>query len=231
MGFFSTAETLKLPGLDQGLELGGVFAGLDVELVGLLAIDGIEAGEEALALLRQLGFDGPVFIGLEPLDLGFAVGDDAQGHRLHAAGRAGAGQLAPQDRREGEADEIIEGAARQIGIDQRLVDVARDLHRGGDGILGDGVEQHAADRGVLLDRLFLAQHIEHVPGNGLAFAIRVSCQDQFVGALEGIGNVGNALLGGGVDLPGHGEIFVGTNRAILGRQIADMAEGGQDFIA
>jgi hypothetical protein len=59
------------------------------------------------------------------LDLELAVADDAQRHRLHPARRARARQLAPQHRRQGEADQIIEGAARPIGVDQRLVDLAR----------------------------------------------------------------------------------------------------------
>ena len=82
---------------------------------------------------------------LEDLDLGLALADQAQRHRLHAAGRAAARQLAPQHRREGEAHQIVERAARQVGVDQRLVEVARM----GDGVehrlLGDGVEGDALD--------------------------------------------------------------------------------------
>jgi hypothetical protein len=43
---------------------------------------------------------------------------------LDAAGRLGAGELAPQDRREGEADQIIERAAGAVGVDQILVELA-----------------------------------------------------------------------------------------------------------
>ena len=74
---------------------------------------------------RERGLDGPVFVGLEGLDLGLAVAHEAQRHRLHAAGRAGARQLAPQHGREREADEIVERAAGQIGLDQRRIDLAR----------------------------------------------------------------------------------------------------------
>ena len=76
----------------------------------------------------------------------FAVADQPQRHRLHAAGRTRARQLAPQHRRQREADQVIERAARQIGIDQRLVDGARMRHRLGHRLLGDGVEHHALDR-------------------------------------------------------------------------------------
>ena len=38
-------------------------------------------------------------------------------------------------------------------------------------------------------------------------------------------------LGPGIDLPDHGEIVVRLHRAVLGGQVADMAEAGQHFIA
>ena len=37
-------------------------------------------------------------------------------------------------------------------------------------------------------------------------------------------------LGPGVDLPDHGEVFVRLHRAVLGGQVADMAEAGQHLI-
>ena len=42
--------------------------------------------------------------------------------------RAAARQLAPQHRREGEAHQVVQRAARQVGLDQRLVEVARVRH-------------------------------------------------------------------------------------------------------
>jgi hypothetical protein len=69
-----------------------------------------------------------------------------------------------------------------------------------------------------------------VPGDGLAFAIGVSCQDQFISAFDGPDDVGQTLFGSRVDFPTHGEIFIGPHRAILGRQVADVAETGQDFV-
>ena len=168
--------------------------------------------------------------GDEFLDLEFAVADQPQRHRLHAAGRARAGQLAPQHRREREADEIVERAAGEIGIDQRAVDVARVLHRVEHRLLGDGVEHHALD-GLLLERLLLLEHLEHVPGDGLALAVGVGGQDQLVGALDGPGDVVEPLLGLVVDLPDHVEVGLGIDRAVLGRQVADMAERSQDLVA
>ena len=127
-------------GLDVRDREGGALQ-IALESLGLLALADIEAGDlatvgadetrvEDAAILRREGRDErPIFLATEGFDLELAVADEAQRHRLHAAGRAGARQLAPEDRREIEADEIIEGAAGQIGIDQRLVDLARVAQR------------------------------------------------------------------------------------------------------
>src|SRR6266849_5625355 len=80
---------------------GGARRGLvgDVEFVEALAVEMGEAGGEALARRgRELDLDGPVFARLEHLDLGFALADEAERHRLHPTRRATARQLAPQHR-------------------------------------------------------------------------------------------------------------------------------------
>ena len=79
----------------------------------------------------------------EFLDLEFAVADEPQGDGLHPPGRARAGQLAPQHRREVEADEIVERAAGEIGVDERVVDLARVAHGLEDRGFGDRVEDDA----------------------------------------------------------------------------------------
>ena len=98
----------------------------DVEARDLAAVGADEPRlEDAAVLRRQRRDERPVFARDERLDLELAVADEAQRHRLHAAGRARAGELAPQDRRQREADEVVERAARQVGVDERLVDLAR----------------------------------------------------------------------------------------------------------
>ena len=180
-------------------------------------------------VFRQRG-DLPVFFRDEALDLGFAVADEAQRHRLHAAGRAGARQLAPQHRRQVEADEIVERAARQIGVDQRHVDIARIGHRVEHGLLGDGVEDDALDRLVAEHRFFFStsstcQEIASPSRSGSVARKRPS------DVLHGVGDVLQPLVRGGVDFPGHLEVLVGQHRAVLGGQVADMAEGGQHLVA
>ena len=133
---------------------------------------------ELLAARRGEGGDQrPVFARNEFLDLELAVADEPQRHRLHAAGGARAGELAPQHRREGEADQVVERAAGEIGVDQGAVDAARMLHRLEHRLLGDGVEHHPLDR-LLLERVLLLEDFQHVPGDRLALAIGVGGQDQ-----------------------------------------------------
>ncbi len=193
----------------------------------------VVGGQPRLEILeprrRQQCRDLPVVLAHEAFDLGFAVADKPQRHRLHPAGRARARQLAPQHRRQREADQIVERAARQIGVDQRRVDVARMRHRVEHGLLGDGVEDDAPDR-LVLERALLAQHLQHMPGNRLALAVGVGGQNQPVGVLHRLGDLVEPLGRRRIDQPGHGKILVGAHRAVLRRQVADMAERGQNLV-
>ena len=104
------------------------------------------------------------------------------------------------------------------------------LHRLRHRLLGDGVEHHPF-HGLLLERLLFLEHFQHVPGDRLALAVGVGGQNQLVGAFERLGDVVEALVRLGVDLPDHAEVGVGVDRAVLGRQVADMAKGRQDLVA
>ena len=217
----------KGPALDLALGGLGAFFGVEVELVELAAVEMGEAGFERLLLGRaEEGVDGPVLARLEDLDLGLALADQAQRNRLNATGGAAARQLAPQDRREGEAHEVVERPARHVGVDQRLVEFARV----GDGVqhrlLGDGIEGDALHVDAV-ERLLAPEDLLHVPGDGFAFAIRVGGQIELAALGHRPGDGIEALLGLGVDLPVHGEILGRTDRAVLGRQIADMTVRGQ----
>ena len=221
-------ETLLLDGRLDGV---GARRVLDVELLQRRAGDGVQACGELLALGRLEGrLDRPVLVGLEALDLLLAVADEAQRHRLHAAGRVGARQLAPEHRREREADEIVERAAGEIGIHQRLVDLARMLHRLRHRLLGDGIEGDALDADAL-EHLLVIEDVEDMPGDRLALAVGVGGEDQLVGAFDRLGDLRHDLLRLAVHLPGHLEVLVGQHRAVLGGQVAHMAEGRQDLVA
>src|SRR5260370_1155406 len=75
------------------------------------------------------------------------------------------------------------------------------------------------------------EHLEHMPGDRRALAVRVGGENELVGALDRLGDVAHALLRLAVDLPEHAEIGVGVDRAVLGRQVADMAKGRQHLVA
>ena len=213
------------------LELLGFRARADVEALDLPAVGADEAGLEGLvARRRERRHQRPVFAGDELLDFELAVGHEPQRHRLHPAGRARARQLAPQHRREREAHEIVERAAGQISVDQRAVDLARVLHGSPTACLVMALNT-TRSIGLRLQRLLFLEHLEHVPGDRLALAVRVGGQDQAVGAFDGAGDVVQPLLGLVVDLPEHLEIVLRIDRAILGRQVADMAERSQNLVA
>jgi hypothetical protein len=78
---------------------------------------------------------------------------------------------------------------------------------------------------------FLLEHFQDVPGDRLAFPIRVGGEDQFVRTLQGVGDVLDALLGTGVDFPFHGEVGIRLHGTVFGWQIADMAKAGQHLVA
>ncbi len=220
----------EVAGLDRrhrGLGVG--FVG-DVQAVELAAVEVGQAGGERLPLPGpEVGLDAPVFLGPELLDLGLALADQAQGHRLHAPGRLGTGQLAPEHRRQREADQIVERPAGQIGVDQVLVEGAGPGDRLQHRRLGDLVERHPLDVDAV-QRPPLFQNLLDVPADGLALAIRVGGEDQVVGALQGLGDGLDLLLGPRVGLPEHREIVLGIHRAVLRRQVADVPVAGEDVI-
>jgi len=66
-----------------------------------------------------------------------------------------------------------------------------------------------------------------VPGDRLAFTVRVGGEDQAVRLLHRLGDVGKALRRRPVDLPRHGKIVVRPDGTVLRRQVADVAERGE----
>ena len=188
-----------------------------------------QPGREGRSGRGHVGLDGPVFLGNEALDLDFAVDDQAEGDGLHPACGAGSRQLPPEDRRQVEAHQIVEGAPGEVGLDQLHVDLAGCLHGLGHGRTRDGVENHPF-HGLVLHNPLLLQDIQHVPGDGLAFPVGVGGQDDAVRGLGRLGDLRQAFRSLCVDLPGHGEVLVRTDRPIPGRQVADVAVAGQDLV-
>ena len=69
-----------------------------------------------------------------------------------------------------------------------------------------------------------------MPGDRFALAVGVGGEDQLVGAFERLGDIVEPSGRFGVDLPDHLEIGLGIDRSILGREVPDMAEGGQNLV-
>ena len=222
---------LEISGLDRFLGAFGVGFRAQIHLAQLVAVQMGQLGRQLMAPGGGEGrLDGPEFLFLEDLDLGFAFADQAQRHRLHTARRPRARQLAPQDRRQIEADQIVECPARQIGVDQFLVQVAGMVEGVPDRVLGDFVEHHAFDVDAAQQVLFVQDFLD-MPRNRLALAVGVGRQIQFIGALHRIGDGLDVFFRPGVDFPVHFEIGIGPDRAVFRRQVADMAVAGQNRIS
>jgi hypothetical protein len=82
------------------------------------------------------------------------------------------------------------------------------------GFLGHGVEDHALDRD-LVQGLLAGQHLIDMPGDGLALAIGVGCEDQLVRPLHRLGDLVKPLRSLGLDVPVHLEVLVWQDRAVL----------------
>ena len=201
----------------------------EAELGELLAAEMGEPRRQHLALGGgELAVDGPVFARLEGFDLGLALADHPQRHRLHPSRRTAARQLAPQHRRQGVAHQVIERPAGEVGFDQRFVEVARVGHGLEHGVAGDLVEHHPLDLDAA-QRPALFEKLHHVPRDRLALAVRVGGEIEVIRPFQGLGDFADAFLRPGVDRPGHGEPIVRQDRSLLGRKVADMAVGGEDL--
>ena len=221
---------LQSLGLDGGGGGDGLGLGADIQLAKLLAIQMGEARLEISPVsLSKLGLDGPVFLRDEGLDGGFALADQTQRHRLHAACRPRARQLAPQHWRDREADKIIKRPSGAIGVDEFGIKRTRLRHRGQNGTLRHFVEDDALYR-LLLDQIAILKQFEDMPADGLALTVRVGRQDQPVRPAQCLCDVADMPLGAAGDLPFHGEVLFRKHRAVLAWQIADMPVRGQNLI-
>ena len=185
----------------------------------------VEMGQEVAAVLGEPDVDGPVFLRLEGLDLALAVHDHAGDDALHAPGGQAGAHLAPQEGRELVADDAVEDAARLLRVDQVHVDVARLLHRLGDGVLRDLVEGHAARLAVRQ-----VEQLAQVPGDGLALAVRVGGEIDAVGLVGGGAQLADDLVLALDGLVIGREIVVDVNAQRLFRQIAQVAHRGLDLV-
>ena len=119
----------------------------------------------------------PVLPRGEGRDLFLALADHPQGRALHAAGGKPTAHLLPQERREVEADQIVERSARLLCVHQLSGQFARLRHGLADRIAGDLVERNPVD---LLARELAAraQDLKQMPGDRFALAIGIGREIQ-----------------------------------------------------
>ena len=164
--------------------------------------------------------------GTNARDLFFALADHAQRGALHAAGGEAAPHFLPEQRREIEADEIVERAPRLLRVHEIERQVARLGHRLAHRGLGDLVEHHAMHL-LVRELAALFQDLRQMPGDGFALAVRVGREVQGLGFLQRLGDGFDVALVLLEHLVLHGEAVVGIDRAFLRHQIAHVAIGGE----
>lgn len=160
--------------------------GVEVASLGdALAVDGSEAGDQlrgVRGVTRATGAEGarqvPVLGGAEGDALALPLDDETGRHGLHTAGRQARHDLLPQNRRDLVAVEAVEDAAGLLGVDHALVELARVGDGAADRVLGDLVEDHPVDGNLGL------QDLEEVPRDGLALAVLIGGEEEFVGVLQ-----------------------------------------------
>ena len=183
----------------RGAGLAGLEGGVVLKVAALrdaLAAHGGELGLEGCRITvqpgggvdRELGGQVPVVGGAEGHALALALDDHAGGDGLHTPCGQARHDLLPQHRGDLVAVKAVEHAAGLLGVHEVVVQLAGVFHGLEDRGLGDLVENHAADRDLGL------QNLQQVPGDGLALAVGVCCEQQLVDLLELGAQVSDALL-------------------------------------
>ena len=141
----------------------------------------------AVVLRRELGLEVGVGGRAEGDPLPLPVHDQPGRDGLHAPGGQLGHDLLPQHGRDLVPVQPVQHAARLVGVHQALVDLTRVGDGPGDRLRGDLVEDHPAVRHLGLELL------EQVPRDGLALAVFIGGEQQFVGVLEQALELGHLL--------------------------------------
>ena len=170
--------------VEQGDVVGGrrrELAGGRIEVLSRrqpLAVEAGQRGPEARPLGLEGPFEVPVAGGAEGHPAPFPLHDQPGGDALHPAGRQPGRNLFPQDLGDVPAHEPVEDPSRLLGVDELAVEIPRFLHRPLDGRLGDLMEHHPPDGHPG------REHLQEVPGDGLALPILIGGEIDLVGVLE-----------------------------------------------
>ena len=186
----------------------------------------------------ELGLEVPVLGGPEGYPLPLPVDDQASGHRLDPASRQPGHDLLPQHRRDFVAVQPVEHPPGLVRVDQGLVELARVGDGLRDRLGGDLVEDHPVVGNLRLEFL------EQVPGDGLALAVFIRGQQEFVGVLKQVLQLGHLLPlvvrddVEGLEVVVHVDPEAGPRfLAVLGRDLGrpvghvpDVADAGLDHV-
>ena len=184
----------------------------------------------------NVAFDIPPAGADEGHALALALHDQACRHGLDAAGGEPARDLAPEDGRDLVAVQAVEDPPGLLRVDQAHVDLPRLLERALDRRAGDLVEDHPPDRHLRL------QHLDQVPGDGLALAILVRREQELLRVGQPLAQLADLALLVGVDDVQRLEVVLDVDaqtrpglllelvRNLLraGRQVANVADRGID---
>ena len=125
-----------------------------------------------------------------------------------------------------ESDQIIERAARLLGVYQLEAEPARLADRRADSVARDLVEHHAVHF-LAIEITARLEDLAQVPGNGLTFAIRIGGEIQRPRLRERAGDGVHVALVLLEYLVLHGVAVVRVDRAFLGHEIAHVPVGGE----
>ena len=182
----------------------------------------------SLRLVTDHRLDRPVLPRHEGVDLVLALDDEPERRTLYAAGRQPAAHLLPEQRREIEADEIIERPAGLLGVDELRGELSRRPDRLLDRAFRDLVEHDPVD-GLGIEELPFLEDLVDVPGNRFAFTIGVGREVDGVCLPDGSRDLLDVLFVL-VDEPVlHGEAVLGVDGAVLRHEIANVPVGCKDL--
>src|SRR4249920_2636630 len=139
---------------------------LERELLDFLARILHQLERKLLRAVFAQSVDAPVLACLERGDFLLTFADEAQCGALHASCRQAAPDFLPQQRREIEADQIVQRTSRLLSIDQIFRKLARCADRRAYAVARDLVERHTVDLFVS-QVAALPEYLEQMPGDRL----------------------------------------------------------------
>ena len=116
------------------------------------------------------------------------VDDESRCSGLHAASREPWPHLPPEHGGHLISEDAVEDAPGFLCVDESDVEVTSVVFGLKDRILRDLMKHHSLHRDLGLE------HLQQMPGDGLAFAVLISCEQEFVCVLQCALEIGDGLL-------------------------------------